>query len=188
MKNQKPENPFQLCKWCNFLAIIKQGRIWLCEKHYRFQQMRINAKRHNKCVPGYGELEAMHSILGMVCPACKRELNWLGCNGLSTVITLQHDRSGALNFLCRACNTRHAGFEGDSFYIIDHNKEKKCFKCKKILPLSSFYKDNSGRWKNKKSSCKECSNKTYNNWRIKNREYYNAKQRENRRKRNLANA
>jgi len=162
------------CKWCKKKAHVKQGSVWLCKKHYRFMQMRVNAKRNKKTVPPYEELE---KILLPNCPVCKRKFNWLSKEGAQTVITLQHDRSGAFRFLCLSCNVRYASFKDDSFYS-QSPKTKICPKCKKEKPWSEYHTDNSARWKNKKTYCKDCSYLIMKNWKLKNKEAFNAKRRE----------
>ena len=125
------------CKWCSNKSTIKQGHIWLCDKHYRFQQMRVNAKRHNKVVPSYEELEILDN---KICPSCKRRMNWRGRDGQSTVITLQHDKSGRILFLCRACNTIHAKTPENIFYNLPKHS-KYCHRCKVVKNINDFYKD-----------------------------------------------
>lgn len=169
--------PAFACAWCDEPAHIKQGRIWLCQKHYRFSSMRSTAKRDGKEVPSRNSLEAMVPA-PFVCGVCNREMNWLRDQGASTQATLQHDRSGEMRFLCHACNTRHAQHPGDSYYDLPEGS-KRCAKCERILPHASFAKDRS-RPLGLKSSCRECSGKAHAVWRRNNREYYNAKQRENR--------
>ena len=165
------------CKWCDDEAIRKQGRIWLCKKHYRFQQMRVTAKRQGKSVPEYGELERLWQESGGTCKVCNRKLNWLSSEGTCTVITLQHDRQGGTRLLCLSCNTRHASFDGDSFY--DANSERRvCPSCRRSLPWDSYTTDNSSRWKNKNTYCKECRNTKHAEWVKRNREKYNEKRRE----------
>lgn len=153
------------CKWCSRKAYVRQGRIWLCKKHYRFSQMRTCAKRHNKYVPTYEELElltinTLQIDKGKVCPECNRVMNWVKKDGSSTVVTLQHDRSGNIKLLCQSCNSRHSKYDGDSFYT--RNKSKKlCPKCKDEKELSDFFnvKSSSKRWLNKGSYCKDCNRK-----------------------------
>ena len=165
------------CKWCNSEAYCRQGHIWLCKKHYRFQQMRVTAKRHNKVPPSYEWLEQTWGEIGWHCPVCKRKVNWLSKEGTCTVITLQHDRNGKMRFLCFSCNMRHASFSDDSFYTADPNR-KVCTICKKSLPLDMFATDRGAGVIQKKSWCRNCANKKHNEWRIKNRERENAKRRQ----------
>lgn len=154
----------QACQWCEEISVRKQGRIWLCKKHYRFQQMRVNAKRHNKEVPEYWELENMLSWTnGFICQPCKRQMNWLSEEGQSTVVTLQHDRSGTMRLLCRACNTRHAYYPGDDYYDKPEGI-KQCKSCNRLLPEMDFCVDNSRACK-LKSCCRECAKEKHYDWR-----------------------
>jgi hypothetical protein len=167
---------FPVCSKCGNAAILKQGHQWLCEKHYRFSSMRTRAKRDGKYVPSYEELESM--VPGnMTCPSCKRVMNWRQRDGAATVITLQHNRDGTIQFLCLSCNTRHASREGDSFYNENPQMEKRCPICGLVKPLGLFSTDNGKRWKNKKTLCTECSSKSHKEWVNKNRMDHNAKRR-----------
>ena len=170
MKNN--ERAFPVCSKCEITAVIKQGHQWLCDKHYRFGSMRTKAKQGDKAVPSHEELENMLPK-DMICPSCKRQMNWRQKDGASTVLTLQHNRDGSMQMLCLACNTRHVHRTNDDFYKENTETEKQCPKCGKLKPLDEFTTDNSKRWKNKKSFCRECSNKAHNEWLEKNREKQN---------------
>ena len=165
-----------ICKWCGDEVFRKQGRIWLCKKHYRFQQMRVRAKSRGKAVPSYDWLEEQWRSIKGSCPVCHRDVNWLSKEGSATVLTLQHDRNGDMRLLCLSCNVRHASFEDDSFYETDPNR-RICPRCRRSLPWGAFCADNNSRWKNKKSYCRQCSTKYHNEWVIKNRKRENAKRR-----------
>ena len=110
-----------------------------------------------------------------VCPICKRKMNYLASNGQDTVLTLQHDRSGEIKFLCRSCNTRHAAYPNDDIYIMP-NDVKWCPRCKTYKKLDDFYKDNS-RPRSIKTYCKTCSNKYQYGWVQQNRDRVNETQR-----------
>lgn len=159
------------CKRCENQSYIKQGRIWLCKKHYRFQQMRSSAKRNNKTVPSYEKLESLFLQIQFQCPCCKRKTNWLSKEGKDTVISLQHDRSGDFNLVCLSCNARHDDFIGDTFYSRNDN-EKICARCKTSKPLSDYYGDQK-KLNKKKSYCKPCANLYLNEWKAKNRRKQN---------------
>lgn len=156
------------CAWCVSPSVVRQGRIFLCAKHYRFQQMRSTAKRKGKAVPSYEEL-AVITPVDMICAGCLRTMNWRSCDGQSTVASLQHDRNGRKRIICRACNTRHASMRGDTFYSMPANK-KICPACKRLKPFGEFFKDRSGRWRNAKTYCKACSTKKMYQWRAERRE------------------
>jgi len=105
--------------------------------------MRVLSKRRGVYVPSYEELENMLRLCkGFRCVPCGRTMNWMGRDGQATVITLQHDRSGKVRFLCRSCNTRHATFDGDTFYDIPKAKHP-CRSCLVIKNKTEFYKDRS---------------------------------------------
>lgn len=173
MSEQKDGGP-ALCAWCDQPSHIRQGRILLCVKHYRFSGMRSRAKRDGKTVPTRDQLEAIIPE-PFNCPACRRPMQWLRTLGASSQVTLQHDRSGELKLICLACNTRHAQHPGDSFYDIPEGK-KRCPNCDQVLPLAGFAVDRS-RPMGRKSFCRACSSVVHTLWRRKNRDHYNAKQR-----------
>lgn len=167
---------------CYEAAVRKQGHQHLCAKHYRFGQMRVNAKRRGLAVPSHEEL---HSLVNssLSCPDCSRQMNWLSIDGMSSVASLQHYRDGSFGVVCRSCNTRHAFMPGDTYLAIpDDHKFCPCCQISKLR--SEFYCDSgrSGELKTK-SHCKECSNKSSEAWRVKNREHYNEKQRQYRARR-----
>lgn len=167
---------------CNEPSVRKQGRQWLCPKHYRFGQMRATARRHGKVVPTHEHLENVFSCDRLTCRDCKRAMNWMRADGAASQITLQHYRSGSMGFVCLSCNSRHAGMEGDSYCAMpaDH---KRCPTCKAVKSSSEFTKDlsRSGDLQ-RKSACKSCSNSAASKWKEINRERYNAYQREYRAK------
>ncbi len=167
------------CSRCEKEAAIKQGNQWLCDKHYRFGQMRQKARISGKYVPTHDELEVISSD-GMKCADCCVKMNWRAKDGQCTVASLQHYRNGDLAIVCRTCNTRHAFMPGDTYREMDKSA-KLCPCCKEVKSLSEFYSDRarSGTAK-RKSACKGCSNKKTNQWREGNREKYNKYQRERR--------
>ena len=174
------------CKWCESKAERKTGHIWLCIKHYRFVCMRASAKSRRKSVPTYEMLEKMLPI-DFCCSSCKRKMNWLSNLGTSTVITLQHDRSGAFRFLCLSCNVRHASMKDDAFYKVKPSF-KFCSCCIQEKPKDDFYK-RKGRWNGLNSYCKSCSLEKNKEWREVNRGKYNEchrRYRKNRRERQIA--
>ena len=141
----------------------------------RMLQMRWAAKYNGKTVPSIAELEAMIPK-DIVCPECKRKMNWFRKEGHSTVITLQHDRDGKHRILCQGCNVRHAFMRRDDFYKFPKDK-KRCYVCGTVKPLTEFWTDNSTRWMNKFGKCKPCGNKKHQEWVARNREVYNARKR-----------
>lgn len=170
---------------CRAKATRGLGNARYCSPHYRFATMRTKAKADGKAVPTWEQLEALLTKNGMVCKPCGRTMNWHAKDGADTVLTLQHDRSGAFRFICLSCNTRHAAQPGDSFYDIPQGS-RRCSKCLQVKPESDFYGDASGRWNDKKSTCKTCSDGALANYRENNREAYNAAQRDYRARRKAA--
>ena len=173
------------CARCGIVASHKQGRQWLCPKHYRIGQMRAGAKRHGKTVPTPDQFEVIIPN-PFQCVDCAAPMNWLARDGQCTVATLQHYRDGTHGIVCRSCNTRHAFMDGDTFRDL-RPEHKICPKCKEVKPFASFSVDASRSGQMRlKSSCRECSGVSHSKWQTENRSYYNAKQREYRAARKLA--
>lgn len=149
------------CAWCDRPRHIRQGRIWLCEIHYRISSMRSRAKRDGKYVPTRHEIEALAT--DMTCCGCGKQMHWLRSFGASLQVTLQHDRSGAIRLLCLGCNTRHSVHPGDEFYVV-LSGQKRCPDCGQTLPASSFARDMS-RPIGLKTYCRDCSSIRHKNWR-----------------------
>ena len=170
------------CAKCEEQAVIKQGRQWLCAKHYRFGQMRSLAKRRGKDVPSH---EDLHSMPGadLACPDCGVRMNWRSKDGQSTVASLQHYRDGTMAIVCRSCNTRHAFMLGDEYRHMPAG-QKMCPSCRQIKLSSEFTADNgrSGQLR-RKSYCKSCADKSVTKWKEENRDKYNEYQRQYRSRR-----
>jgi hypothetical protein len=149
------------CAWCDRPSHIKQGRIVLCDQHYRMSSMRSRARRDGKKVPSRAQIEAMIPR-PFVCGACERPMVWLRCHGASQQATLQHDRSGSMRIICLGCNTRHAQHPDDSFYAVPHG-HKRCPDCEQVLPRKSFVADRS-RPIGLRSYCRRCSSIRFKNW------------------------
>src|SRR5690242_863575 len=79
---------------CNASASHRQGHQWLCQKHYRFGQMRAKAKQAGKSVPTTIELETLAKN-GLRCGDCNLKMTWLGRENQHLVVTLQHYRDGS---------------------------------------------------------------------------------------------
>lgn len=174
----KQNNGGPACSVCGLPATHLQGHQHLCPMHYRFGQMRAAAKRHGKAVPSRKDLNMMvNGLKSMRCPRCDRGMNWLQSGGADTVVTLQHYRSGGLGLLCLSCNVRHAFKSGDSF-MQSSEGSKPCPKCLRVFPLSSFWRVSGRRFDQRHTYCPECSGKRLGSWRRKNRESYNAYQRQ----------
>lgn len=170
------------CSVCELPAVIVQGHQHLCSKHYRFGQMRANAKRHGKVVPTREELEVMPGT-DLYCPDCGIEMNWRSVDGMATVASLQHYRDGTMAIVCRTCNTRHVFMEGDSYRDMEKD-HKLCPKCESIKPLSEFTLHSSRSGPAKRTSwCRSCNGEANKLWRESNREKYNEQKRAYRAKR-----
>lgn len=142
-----------------------------CVKHYRFHNMKSRACTSRKRSPLMAELELLVPV-DMVCPPCGRKMNWLYEDGRSTVITLQHDRSGEVRMICMACNVRHSRNPGDSFYKLRPD-QWRCAVCKKIKDRSEFV-----RVGNRIGACLPCHNQRGKKWKEEHRERYNRLHRE----------
>lgn len=179
--NQIGYIPSMTCSICANAASHKQGHQYLCPMHYRFGQMRSSAKRRGKLVPTRESLAKMVDAHHMRCAHCKIQMNWLAKEGSATVATLQHNRDGSMCLLCLSCNTRHAQFKDDTFYL-RNTALHPCRDCGKELPKEYFFKDQS-RPLGIKPYCKHCSNERHRKWSYNNRSRINEKQRVRRNKR-----
>lgn len=171
--------PEAQCARCSRNACRHQGHQDLCAVHYRFGQMRANAKRSGKAVPTHEQLERLMSATTsagrLICVGCGREMNWLAVDGESTVVSLQHDRDGTLRLICRSCNTRHAFTPGDEFYS-RAKSEKFCRGCERWLSKESFGVDRS-KPSGLTGRCTRCLRIAQARWAATNRERINAAQR-----------
>ncbi len=144
------------CHWCDSLATDRRGKLHVCIKHYRFVAMRVTAKADGKLVPTFDQLESMANDLDeMGCPHCKAVMVWRRKDGGTSVVSLQHDRSGEMRFLCLSCNARHVSCPDDSFYT--HSlSQRPCSLCKKWLPLEDFGRRRQNGREVRKSRCFVC--------------------------------
>lgn len=133
--------PMKKCSLCDSEATIFFKQTNVCELHYRFKQMRYDAQASGKTVPPAGEIERLLYEMrdsGMVCPCCLRRMNWHRSGGHSTIVSLQHDHSGAFRLICLGCNVKHQHVPNDGFYSIPPT-HKYCRRCKTVLPLTDYY-------------------------------------------------
>lgn len=181
--NKNDGGPAFPCSRCNEPALRIQGHQWLCEKHYRFGQMRAKAKQTHKAVPSYPQLEAMCKT-DLLCADCHLPMCWIAAKGTEELVaTLQHYRDGSMALVCRSCNSRHGSMKGDTYRDMpkDH---KQCPQCGVAKPFSLFSADNGRSGKMKlKSWCLACSSAAHTKWQKENKDDYNTKQRAYRSKR-----
>ena len=145
-----------------------------CSKHFRFRAMRISARSRRVYVPSLDELEDLYDEVGVICPACGITMNWFSNGNRKQVISLQHDRSGDITFLCQSCNARHVHFPGDEYYDRDRSQDNnsdhvRCTQCLIVKPRAQFYKDMSNR-DGIRSDCKACLMQRHQTWRENNRD------------------
>lgn len=153
------------CSRCEEHAVLVPSHptMYLCVKHIRFRQMREAARRCGKAVPSWEELEHMATLLdGMKCPHCTRTMNWRASDGHSTVMCLQHYRSGRMGLICHRCNVMHGQLPGDVFCDLKDG-QKWCPGCKKILSVESFCRDKS-KVNGHRPRCRSCSSLDYKAW------------------------
>lgn len=134
---------------------------WLCQKHYRFQQMRMTASKRGLYSPTNAELEAALSA-NLQCPCCGVTMAWSRDKGSGSTVSLQHDDDGGIRIICLSCNQHHKA-AGDMLYELD-DAEKPCTKCGQVKPLNKFHVTiEKGRWKGVRASCKDCTRETNRN-------------------------
>lgn len=163
--NEKDGGPAFPCSCCGVTAFRIQGHQWLCEKHYRFGQMRAKAKQAQKYVPSRLQLDELYKE-GFACADCQLPMCWTVHNGTQELVaTLQHYRDGSIALVCRSCNSRHGSMTGDTYRDMpkDH---RKCPQCNEVKPFVMFSADNGRSGKMKlKSWCKQCSSEAHREWR-----------------------
>lgn len=155
------------CIKCNSDSKKNVGGSEYCAKHFRFSQMRHTAKHRGKSIPSFEQLEIMLIENGMICPGCGNEMNWLNPDDSKLRISLQHDCSGEIRFLCFSCNCRHSKRPGDSFYT-DPKDKRRCGKCHLWKDFSEFWKGT--RYLGLQNECKSCRSERHKSWHSRNRE------------------
>lgn len=159
MKPRRLKTP---CTRCGREPDRYHGDRWLCIVHYRFETMRDAARLKRKYVPSHSELEALRNDLemnGMKCRACECVMIWSGRPEDGNIVSLQHDASGSICFLCKRCNCKHGQLPGDLFYSLPEG-QWYCAKCKTIKDIDGeFYRLNSGKLSSWCKSCRRSTNK-----------------------------
>lgn len=155
------------CPYCDQPAHRRTGNQFLCKMHLRMRDMRAKAKTNGKTVPTVEQIAAMVRALlanGMRCCGCDCVMNWMRSDGSGTVVSLQHDRSGAFRLICIVCNLRHHFVRDDLFYEVPTG-HRWCRGCDKVLPLEAFAKLNN----RVKPRCRKCSYEMLKPWKKANR-------------------
>lgn len=153
------------CCRCDAPATNRKQKTFYCEKHFRFLKMRGAASYSRKIVPTWEQLDQMLASLDeMKCPHCKRAMTMRSGDDRSSVLTLQHYRSGELGFLCFSCNVRHGQYAGDSFMQMPLG-HKTCPRCKILKPYDGFYRAwTSKKFDNRTTYCKACAQLRKREW------------------------
>lgn len=140
---------------------------WLRDRGYlaavveRFAQMRRDSKKRGVSVPSIETLAELYDASGMKCFKCERMMVVSSVEDRCRVMTVQHDRSGAVRLLCKSCNTSHAFHDGDSFYEIPSG-HVECSRCRTVKAAEEFYitrRTNRDNRVYRDSRCKDCSRK-----------------------------
>ena len=162
------------CYLCGEDSIRRNGKTKMCEKHFRFHQMRNCAKWFKKYVPTIFKLEELSQVYPvsiMLCPDCGCNMHWIDDNNRSSGIVLQHYKDGTINLICNSCNIKHGNMIGDSYREIKTG-EKFCSSCLTVKPLNLFSKRKEKGKTYPVSKCKQCSHKACIVWKEKNPERY----------------
>lgn len=155
------------CKFCGDPAAYRLGS-WTCIPHYRYRQMRANAKRRGLRVPSFEELDKI-TPKGLICPDCGIIMNWLKSDGERTTLTLQHYRDGSLALVCKSCNCRHDHMQDDDYrdFPKDH---KVCSICKQMKHFSEFCNTTfNGGTLGVIGQCRKCRTIRHREWARENR-------------------
>lgn len=151
---------------CEVDGVVQRTRNVYCEKHYRFYQMRQDAKHRGKAVPSITELDAMVQAVMvdgvMACSHCRKPMGWrIGIVGRRSVATIQHDDSGAMRLLCGSCNFTHAWL-GDIFYDIPPGHQR-CWACRTVKACADFWRSKHTK-SGHASICRVCRYAKFRAW------------------------
>lgn len=118
----------------------------------RLNRMKKSAKNRRKYEPSIPELLAICPA-DFNCPECSRSMFLENRPGRrSALMTLQHDRSGAIRIICFGCNSAHNKYPGDEFYTLDKLSAVLCRRCGQTKPRNRFAK----RGPFLRFPCKDC--------------------------------
>ena len=150
-------------KDCTDEGVVKKSTLIYCEKHYRFLRMRDKAKHRGKEVPTFEQCEEMlkpclddqGNLSG--CPCCGKQLQWRAGEDRKTgsTISLQHDLSSHMHFICHSCNTGHGSSHHGDNYLTRPKDHGYCTACKTEKHISQFTVDRSTT-SGRKTKCRGC--------------------------------
>lgn len=162
----EPTELQKACEVCGGEVYKSRNQVPLCVKHYRVLAWIKDSKHRGVTVPNWFQMEKIIPA-DMKCPVCRKTMTWTRIEGTSHIITIQHDRDGAIGILCFTCNIRHRGHSGDNFY--EHcGSVKKCPRCKTVRPFEEF-SEHPTTLDGRRGYCKSCQ-------KIKNNEYNQSRQ------------
>jgi len=149
---------------CTDEGVVKASKTSVyCEKHYRFLRMMDRAKRRGKEVPTWEQCEEMlkpclddqGNLSG--CPCCGQQLQWRSGEDKKkgSTISLQHDLSSLMHFICHSCNVGHGHSHHGDDYLTRPKDHSYCTACKTEKHVSQFYKDKASA-SGRKCRCREC--------------------------------
>lgn len=155
---------------CHADGTERRNNAWYCPMHTRVRQMRIACRHDNKTCPDESIVDDLVKRIiqsGMECELCGVRMNWMKKDGISSCVSLQHDRSGSFRLICLGCNVRHGQLPGDKYYEI-RDGQKWCAGCETVLDASEFYPSRTIA-QGVMSRCKKCSAKIARGWAKNNR-------------------
>lgn len=146
-------------KSCNELGIHPIGSSQYCDRCFRFQSMRYQAKANNKYIPSFQELNELLLIIGdkLLCPNCHIPMVWKSKrNNVGRTMSLQHNNDSTMSLICVSCNVAHRNSKlGDRYFDIPED-HKYCSRCNMTLNKTEFNK-NKNRINSLRAYCKKCN-------------------------------
>lgn len=139
---------------------IERGPSNYCAKHYRIQSSRNRALSRKLYAASLKELEEMIPT-DMKCRLCNCTMGYsIRKVDRNHIMSLQHWRSGKIEWICVGCNSSHSTTqEPDDKWIELHKTlkpdEKFCPICRKVKDLAFFYKSPNGS-KGRTAYCQVC--------------------------------
>jgi hypothetical protein len=139
---------------------IERGPSNYCAKHYRIQSSRNRALNRKLYAASLKELEEMIPA-DMKCRLCNCTMGYsIREVDRNHIMSLQHWRSGKLEWICLRCNTSHGSTQEPDDKWIELQRsvkehEKFCQLCKKVKDVAFFYKTSGGS-KGLSAYCKLC--------------------------------
>lgn len=142
----------------------------------KIYMMSYNSAKNGKAFVSTKTIIKLLESSNMLCHGCGQQMVWFAKENTRRVMSLQHNKDGTLELICRSCNTRHSFCPEDSYYTCDPNLQF-CRRCKQWKPLVNFGHKTS-KINKRESYCYQCNSDYANAWNKLHREAINTRRRE----------